>query len=401
MSDRPEYPEEIVKVDSSEEDPEYVLATKIAEAIILVEKANLRVGIPDSARVYAEEKFNEWFNDVSSVARFSRDPLFLQDRSEKEINLDSSDLDWTQGIGIDELQKKYNEIVYELEPEFGFNFPTVGAEGIFGELWKKQLADSPLSGHYNRFLPMKISLRVLLNMILTSETYDGNDDYISEREKIFLEEFREKALETAIYAKKYFNKIDLRNQKNIGEKITVGFPDDPKIEKGAIKSHERFVSQFVGSVRNKGNGSLCEMGFIIVNDDGEVEMTREGLYFTLRENPIIDRTPQGLRGVSMSIDEQGNMVNHIKTHLKQEWNLMKVIAEQINDERLNPQQLDKFLEKEYEWTASKSNQVRNGCISRMVEMGQINRKKLGREVIYLLTDWGKRNFILDKGNSSN
>ena len=90
MSDRPIYPEEIVKVDSSEEDPEYVLATKIAEAIILVEKANLRVGIPDSARVYAEEKFNEWFNDVSSVARFSRDPLFLQDRSEKEINLDSS-----------------------------------------------------------------------------------------------------------------------------------------------------------------------------------------------------------------------------------------------------------------------------------------------------------------------
>ena len=79
MSDTPIYPEEIVTGDFSIEDSKYILATKIAETIILVNKAHLNVDIPNSARAYAEEAFNEWFNDVSSVARFSSDPLFLQD----------------------------------------------------------------------------------------------------------------------------------------------------------------------------------------------------------------------------------------------------------------------------------------------------------------------------------
>jgi len=393
MTDNPIFPEQLIKSGlDDEDDASYTLATRIAKTIVLIQEANLNVSIPNSAIKYAENIFDEWFNDVSSVARYSSDPLYLIDRIGREVNLDDGDLDWTQGIGIKELGEKYEEIMDEMDPSFGIDFPTVGADGLFGELWKAQLTTYPLSGHYNRFLPMKISLRVLLNMIVTSETY-GGDDYIGEREKIYIEDFREKALETATYAKKYFKKIDLRNQFDVGEKITVGFPDDVNDDSNAKKSVERFVSQFVGSIRKKGKGSLCEMGFILVDDDGVVEMTREGLYYALRTNPIIDRTPEGVKGISMSHDEKGFMVNHIRKHLAEEWKLMEIIARQIYEGNLNPKMLDNFLETEYEWSSSKSNQARNGCISRMVEIGFVTRQKKGREVYYQLTEWAERLLI--------
>jgi hypothetical protein len=269
-------------------------------------------------------------------------------------------------------------------------YPKLSAKGPFGNLHRRQLTRVPLSGHYNRFWPMKLSLRVLLNMTLTSETYGDKDGWGAHRGKIHIEDFREKALEMAIYAKEYFKKIDIRNQFSVGEQITVGLPNSSKDDKENKKSQERFVSQFVGSIRKKGKGSLCEMGFIIVGENGEIEITQEGLWYTLTPNPIIDRTVEGMKGIGMNKEEKWYIANHIKTYLVEEWKLMKMIGLQIHEKQSNPQQLDNFIQKEYEWSTSKSNQVRNGCISRMVELGLVNREKKGREVSYLVTELAEK-----------
>ena len=390
MTEKPVYPEELVGFDE-DEDPALELATIIAQKIILIRDAGLNVDIPNSAIKYVEEIFEGWFNDVSSIAKYHGDPLFLVERKDREISLHGSDSDWAQGIGVKELRKKYDEIFDEEGEQFTFNFPILSARGPLAYLSTRQLTSSPLSGHYNRFWPMKLSLRVLLNMILTAETYGDQEGWGAERESIHIEDFREKALETAIYAKKYFQQIDVRNQFNVGEEITVGLPLSSKDAENNKKSEERFVSQFVGSIRNKGKGSLSELGFIIVDEDnGEIEMTREGLWYALAPNSIIDRTSEGLKGVGMSQDEKYYMATHIKKYLAEEWKIMKLIALEIHEMRTNPQHLDGFIQKEYDWSASKSNQVRNGCISRMVEIGFVKREKKGREVSYKITQLAEK-----------
>lgn len=390
MTEKPIYPEELIRFDE-DEDTAVELATRIAQKIILIRDAGLNVDIPNSAIKYVEEIFEDWFSDVSSIAKYHGDPLFLVERKDREISLHGTDLDWAQGIGVKELRKKYDEIFNEEGEQFTFNFPILSAKGPFAHLSTRQLTSSPLSGHYNRFWPMKLSLRVLLNMVLTAETYGDQDGWGAKRESIHIEDFRERALETAIYAKKYFQQIDVRNQFTVGEEITVGLPHSSKDTANYKKSEERFVSQFVGSIRNKGKGSLCELGFIIVDEgNGEIEMTREGLWYALTPNSIIDRTSEGLKGVGMSLEEKYYMATHIKKYLAEEWKIMKQIALEIHEMRTNPQQLDDFIQKEYDWSTSKSNQVRNGCISRMVEMGFVKRKKEGREVSYQITQLAEK-----------
>ena len=72
-----------------------------------------------------------------------------------------------------------------------------------------------------------------------------------EYDELLLENLRNESLKVARYAKAKFEWIDKQSGNNMGEKLSVGLPtgtgDATKIKKQA----ERFVSQFVGSVRNK------------------------------------------------------------------------------------------------------------------------------------------------------
>ena len=383
----PHFAEEMVDA-GNYEDAEFLLAKQIAEVIKLVDETHLVVPIPDNARRFAERKFREWFEDVASVGRASRELPYIADRSEFQTGavLDP-DFEWSQGLTLEELNDLYEDLT-EDDPEYLLNFPTLHAKGPLAAMmdYRSQITDEPLAGHYNRFLPMKVSLRVLLNMILGAETYDEGD-YHTKMAPIHIDEFRSKALSVAVYAKKWFAQLDSQAQISVGEEITVGFPD----EEG--KSQERFVSQFVGSVRKKGEGSLCEMGFIRVDGDGMVEMTREGLEFTRILNPIIDATPQAKRGIRMSQIEQFYMMRHIQQFLVGEWDFIVETAGLIHGGSNTPSTMDEKLRESKEWGESRASLMRNGVLSRMQELGFVERLKEGRNITYHLTESGNNRLI--------
>jgi predicted transcriptional regulator len=387
VDDGPQFADEMVNAEEFE-DAEYLLAKQIAEVIKLAEDAHLVVPIPDSARRYVERVFSEWLDDAASVGRARRNLPYIADRSEFEtgVILDP-EFNWSQGLTLEELNDLYEDLT-EDDPEYLLNFPTLHARGPFAAMmdYRSQITDEPLAGHYNRFLPMKVSLRVLLNMILGAETYDEGD-YHTEMAPIHIDEFRSKALSVAVYAKKWFAQLDSQAQISVGEEITVGFPD----EKG--KSQERFVSQFVGSVRKKGEGFLCEMGFIRVDEDGMVEMTREGLEFTRIPNPIIDATPQAKRGIRMSQIEQFTMMRHIQQFLVGEWDFIVEIAGLIHSGSNTPSTMDEKLRESKEWGEARASLMRNGVLSRMQELGFVERLKEGRNITYHLTENGNARLI--------
>lgn len=387
VDDGPSFAEELVDA-GNYEDADLVLAKQIAEIIKLAENTGLRVPIPDNARRFAERKLTEFLDDAASVARANRELPYITDRSELDpAAIFDSNSEWSQGLTIDEL----NELIEDFEdedPEWLMEFPTLHARGPLAEMLgiRSQVTEDPLAGHYNRFLPMKLSLRVLLNMILGSERYDG-ETFHAEMAPIHIDEFRSKALGVAVYAKKWFSELDEQRNIAVGEEITVGLPEDK------TKSRERFLSQFVGSVRKKGEGSLCEMGLIRVDEEGIVSMTREGLNFTQMFNPIIDAPAKKKVVARMSHNEQFYMMQHIQQFLVGEWDFMVEVARLIESGSNTPSTMDKELITSKEWGDAKSSLMRNGVLSRMQELGFVERLKEGRNITYHLTENGKERLI--------
>ena len=371
--------------DNTEVGKHLELALRIAEIKQLSESSNIAVPFPKSAIEFAEGALGKWLDDVARFARNRRDIPYLADRGEHLSNVWDSELSWNQGISSQELHSLYQES-FEYE-QYDDTYPTLGGKGPLADYIRRQLTDDILSGHYNRFLPMKLSLRVLMNLIFARETYEGEEEWMEERAEVFIDELRENSLNVALYAKKWFSTIDARSGKTIGEEITVGFPDEK------IKSQERFLTQFVGSTRSRGKGALCEMGFMLVNEDGSIELTYEGLQFAMAPNPMIDMTPEGGKGERMSESERLILGSHIQMYLPAEWGLMKMVAESIYELKNNPKLLDSLIETEYEIEANKSNNIRNGVVSRMQELGFLTRKKEGRNVTYILTENGIERLI--------
>ena len=72
---------------------------------------------------------------------------------------------------------------------------------------------------------------------------------------------------------------------------------------------------------------------------------------------------------------------------------MTRIARSIDEGCNRPKSLEQDLLVMYGWEKTKMSQMRNGAVSRMEELGLINRQKEGREVTYSITDLCKSNLL--------
>ena len=84
---------------------------------------------------------------------------------------------------------------------------------------------------------------------------------------------------------------------------------------------------------------------------------------------------------------------HFKKNVPAEWELMTRIARSIDEGCNRPKSLEQDLLVMYGWEKTKMSQMRNGAVSRMEELGLINRQKEGREVTYSITDLCKNNLL--------
>ena len=241
-------------------------------------------------------------------------------------------------------------------------------------------ADSILWGQYYRFLPVKVGVRVLLNMYT---------EHFPE-----LRDFTEKATNVALTLRHQLAKLDRMDRRSFGELLSATFPTNDE------KSVNRFVNQYMLHLRTSDMtllGMMPELKLINVISDGEgiarIGLTNFGSQFALLQNPAIDLTkPESLSG-----DEINFLLNHIADNLPAEFEHMTIALKAIEDGKKTRDELNAALKGYYsqyhkgsEWSDTVVNTMRSGLFSRLNELGLVRREKHGKYIRYHITDMGKK-----------
>ena len=372
-----------------------LMAQHFANTMAAGRNAGMELRIPTAAEEWAQDILNRYFETVAKIAQASGIRRKLIDRGLFDPALEGAP-EWNEGLTLDELDpinrddydhwEEYEEMEilddvygpFAVEPSFLRRFGGRGGE------------DSPLSGHYNRLFPVKLVLRTAANLfrargeytLLGMEEEDGSSEY----DEVYLDDLREECLKVAKYTRDTFRWIDDRSGKDMGERLAVGLTD------GSKKQNERFIAQFIGSVRNKGSGLPFELGLLDVEEDGEVKFTESGARFMLQENPLLDASDVDtwVKADAFSIEEKSYLIRLIKANAPAEFELMTKILSWIDSGTNRPKSLEASVSEEYDMKNTEASIMRSGAVARMTELGLILRERSGREVSYSLTDLGKR-----------
>jgi len=333
------------------------------------------VRIPRQAIEFIENTLSEWFEAVADIEKRRGNMPYLINR---EL-YPGGNIGWNQALTKTDIES------------------WMGAYGLGPYPFRKTVkaSDEPLSGYYNRLLPVKFILRMMAMLTLTSDNYvkeDGWQDDHGMDETITLSELREKSWQTASYAKETLLLYDqfFEAKGKTGAKISVGFPTKDE------KSKERFVSQFVGSRRKRElSGALFDMGFANISSflgmsTEEVWFTQFGWTFAMMENPVIDEIEGWESGARFSEQEVDFLLAHFKQNVSAEWEFMVSIAEMIRDGTNDATKMNAALISQRDWNRSKASVYRTGVLARMQELGLVDRIKSGVEVKFILTESGNK-----------
>ena len=234
-----------------------------------------------------------------------------------------------------------------------------------------------LFGQMNRFLPVKVTCRGLATLLKNNPA--GAE----------FEAARESILEAAVEFGAFLAESDQRSGAKGDEKLSLCFPDK---RKGNEKSKLRFSNQFIGSIDSQGQmfgmpTSLCLMRPRKNGARLHLALTEPGLHFALLNNPVIDQ--KSTASGKYSSEETEFLVDHIFRYVPEEAAAYKLLLAAIRQGSNTPDALDGFLRSrrgsQPEISPAYLSTQRSGVISRMVDIGLIQRKKDGTRVSYLLT----------------
>ena len=208
----------------------------------------------------------------------------------------------------------------------GFSFSGIRIEDInFDncEVLDVSEDDQTILGQFSRFLPIKVSLRILAAI---SQSKDEGED-------VTIEEWFDWAFESTTAIRSYLRTMDKEHRNPRGEQIASGFP---KIDEES-KSLNRYVNHFCASQYNDGTivGFPAHLGLIIVQGkkgtdfmEWKVRLTRDGLDYVSLSNPVIDESSPT---ISMSKGEAEFMMNRIKEGLPSSWGFLQFVLCSIRD----------------------------------------------------------------------
>jgi hypothetical protein len=358
------------------------LANQVAQSIANANTAGFNVLIPTLTQEWAEEVIQDFLFTVAEIAEDAGQNSKLVDRDLYDPeNLAS--VEWYEGIQLEDVlpfPDANNDIEFWDEIRSG-ELDHYGDFGIgpgFARRFLQKTDEKPkLSPQYNRLFPLKIVMRVAANLLLnrTGLTNGTDDDSETVWNPIFLDDLRTECAKVAKYAKKRMQWIDNNKGTDFGSWFSVALTD------GSKKQDERFMVQFVGSVRNKGQGLPFEIGFLDVDPDGEVKITELGLQFTLEENPIIDQQDGWKDGISFTESERKILLHGINSNLEGEMELIEAVLDAVKSGKKTPTDIEKILI-EMSYSETEASVVRTGLMARMTELGLVNRIKKGRNVFY-------------------
>ncbi|MGH7963844.1 MAG: hypothetical protein ACRERD_18810 [Candidatus Binatia bacterium] len=254
---------------------------------------------------------------------------------------------------------------------------------------KKIRLENWIFGQYNTVLPAKASTRALGHLI-------G-----SNAKGVPLVKAAQTIAREAALLGDYLAAHDLKHNVPRDEAIRTGFPRttvNAASERVVNAGQLRFASQFVGAANGKGHVSGLLADFKFLNwetSDDFVQLTDAGWHFAVLRNPVLDGFPD-VPGQKFTEDEVRFLLDHIYKHIPIEDFAYRTLLTAIRNGANTPQKLNESLQDMDLWwrdrgpreTPSFLSSQRSGAVSRMADLGLVQRRREGTRVLYLLTASG-------------
>ncbi|HEX9987293.1 MAG TPA: hypothetical protein VGE45_02310 [Chloroflexia bacterium] len=245
--------------------------------------------------------------------------------------------------------------------------------------------DRWLFGQYNKLLPAKANCRALSNLL--KEEPGGVP--LSRASTIIAEH--------AVVLGDYLLWHDQEHTAARDDALSTAFPTskDKENSEGVEKARVRYANQFVASVNSNGrlSGLLLDLKFInyVKRKDPLLQLTEVGWRFAAMTNPVLEDT-QKEPTQRFSDEEVALLVEHIKRSVPAEDFAYRAIIKAIMDGANTPETIDKALEvyspSNHNLSTSFLSSQRSGAISRMADLGLIERVRNGVRVSYSVTPSG-------------
>jgi hypothetical protein len=250
--------------------------------------------------------------------------------------------------------------------------------------------DRWIFGQHNKLLPVKASCRCLANI-----SVNGHGVPLSKA-----------ASEISAYASllgDYLQSVDERNSLTRDEVLGAAFPAKRRDVDG--KGRLRFANQFVGSVNKHGqlSGLLVDLKLInvIPGKEPRVLLTEPGWQFAVRENPILDGGSD--RPPRFSQEEILLLLEHIRLRVPAEDFALRTITKALLEGASSPEKLDAYLKRflpqreDKPFTDAFLTTQRAGAVSRMADLGLLQKERSGVRVTYVASDRAVRYLTESEG----
>jgi hypothetical protein len=227
---------------------------------------------------------------------------------------------------------------------------------------------------YNRIFPVKVTLRVLLNLLRSNPTDSSYADLIT---------VSDAAASEARKLNMVLSKIDRKSHRMHGEKLSAGLPH------AGHRALERFKSHFVGTINSKGHveGAPALLRLVNIRKDEaghpQIGITESGFRFAIMENPILDKFDYSRVFNDEEIDFY---LKHISEKLPKEYMLSMNILKAVKSGNNTPNELVRVIhEADPNISSKEAHAIRSSAVSRLSELGMLTRRREGVNVRYILS----------------
>jgi hypothetical protein len=234
-------------------------------------------------------------------------------------------------------------------------------------------------GQYNKLLPAKANCRALAHLLADSPS------------GVPLAKAAAGVSEQAALLGDFLNALDDKNGTKRDDALATAFPvSGPDGQKGRV----RYANQFVASVNKEGKvfGLLADLKLVGTTGDKEPRLllTEAGWRLAVMGNPVLDVSGPG----RFSQEETAFLLSHIAARGPVEDFAYRTVRTAVVEGATTPERLDSALKRHAPPGDAKLSPAffatqRSGAVSRMADLGLLQRKRDGVRVLYAVTQHGR------------
>lgn len=243
-------------------------------------------------------------------------------------------------------------------------------------------ADRWIFGQHNKLLPVKATCRALATLMGAKQAT-----------ALSVAKIASEIASDAVKLGDYLRYVDHVSGVHRDDALSFAFPYSDS--QNGDKSRLRFANQFVASFTKQGTLTGLPIELKLLNRDHSrtprLLLTEAGWQFAVLRNPIFD-DQKNAREPKFTSDEIDFLLAHIRNRVPAEVFAYRTVLGAISSGANTPDKLDDALEEhvskreEKPFTRAFLTTQRAGVISRMIDLGLIQRIRDGIKVTYALTE---------------